>query len=115
MDGSSGRGRVFGACLATMALLLAGVATAASAGGSLPGWLDSPPTPSGFLRVVSSPAVPTQISVDGNISDTWGLTWVKEPVGLHLVCFSDVAGDGTLARRNRAVDRDYRSHHASTP
>lgn len=92
VDRSNGRGRVLGACVATLALVLGGLATAASAGISLPGWLDSPTNPSGYLRVVSSPAVPTQISVDGHISDTWGLTWVKQSVGAHQVCFGDVAG-----------------------
>jgi len=47
----------------------------------------------GMLRVASSPAVPTQISVDGAIADTWGLQWLKLPVGTsHQVCFDAVAG-----------------------
>jgi hypothetical protein len=36
----------------------------------------------GLLRVTTSPALPSQITVDGNIADTWGLTWVKEHAGL---------------------------------
>lgn len=46
----------------------------------------------GLLRVTTSPAVPSQITVDGKIADTWGLKWVKVPVGSHTVCFGAVAG-----------------------
>jgi DNA-binding beta-propeller fold protein YncE len=46
----------------------------------------------GLLRVTTSPALASQITVDGNISDTWGLTWVKEPPGSHTVCFAAVQG-----------------------
>jgi hypothetical protein len=55
---------------------------------------DPAPTaaPAGLLRVASSPAVPTQISVDGDIADSWGLTWMKEPSGTHRVCFAHVDG-----------------------
>ncbi len=49
----------------------------------------------GLLRATTSPAVPSQVSVDGVISDTWGLNWVKGPPGSHTVCFSDVGGFGT--------------------
>lgn len=45
-----------------------------------------------MLRVVSSPAVPSQITVDGAIADTWGLEWVKQSPGAHQVCFRAVAG-----------------------
>ncbi len=45
-----------------------------------------------MLRVVTSPAVPSQISVDGAIADTWGLEWVKQSPGSHQVCFRAVAG-----------------------
>ena len=51
----------------------------------------------GLLRVTTSPAVPSQVSVDGAVADTWGLNWVKEPPGSHTVCFSDVGGFGTPA------------------
>ena len=44
----------------------------------------------GFLRVVSSPALPTQISVDGVIADSWGLNWLEVPPGSHTVCFGRV-------------------------
>jgi hypothetical protein len=53
--------------------------------------------PTGLLRVVSSPAVPTQILVDGEIMDNWGLQWVKVPVGSHTVSFTDVQGYVTPA------------------
>jgi hypothetical protein len=46
----------------------------------------------GLLRVTSNPAQPTQISVDGVISDSWGLVWMKETPGSHTVCFSHVDG-----------------------
>ena len=51
----------------------------------------------GLLRVTTTPALASQISVDGVITDTWGLTWVKEPPGSHMVCFSDVQGYTTPA------------------
>jgi virginiamycin B lyase len=44
------------------------------------------------LRVTSSPPVPTQILVDGQISDFWGLTWLQEPPGNHTVCFTHAEG-----------------------
>jgi hypothetical protein len=47
----------------------------------------------GLLRVVSSPALPTQILLDGQIADSWGLTWLKETTpGAHTVCFTHVEG-----------------------
>ena len=46
----------------------------------------------GFLRVTSSPALPSQITVDGNIADTWGLDWLELPAGSHTVCFGHVQG-----------------------
>lgn len=51
----------------------------------------------GYLRVTTSPAVPSRILVDGQIMDTWGLTWVKVPTGQHAVSFSDVQGFATPA------------------
>ena len=50
-----------------------------------------------MLRVTTSPAVPSQITVDGTIADTWGLQWVKVPAGAHQVCFTSVAGYTTPA------------------
>ena len=46
----------------------------------------------GLLRVLSSPAVPTQVLVDGQIADSWGLNWLKESSGSHTVCFTHVEG-----------------------
>jgi hypothetical protein len=51
----------------------------------------------GMLRVTTSPAVASQIVVDGEIMDSWGLTWVKLPVGEHTVSFTDVPGFATPA------------------
>jgi len=48
--------------------------------------------PAGLLRVASLPAVPTQVLVDGQIADSWGLTWLKETPGTHTVCFTHVEG-----------------------
>jgi plastocyanin len=45
-----------------------------------------------LLRAVSSPALPTQILVDGQIADSWGLNWVKIPAGGHTVSFTHVEG-----------------------
>ncbi len=53
--------------------------------------------PTGFLRVTTSPAVPSQIVVDGEIRDNWGLEWVKVPAGQHTVSFTDVQGFATPA------------------
>ena len=49
-------------------------------------------TPRTLLRVTSSPALPTQIVVDGQIADSWGLTWLKLAAGNHTVCFTHVEG-----------------------
>jgi hypothetical protein len=51
----------------------------------------------GQLRVTSSPALPTQISVDGNLADNWGLTWLEIAPGSHTVCFTWVQGYNTPA------------------
>lgn len=51
----------------------------------------------GFLRVTTSPALPSVISVDGVPSDQWGLTWVRLSTGSHTVTFSGVPGYTTPA------------------
>ena len=48
--------------------------------------------PTGFLRVSTAPAVASRIVVDGIPRADWALTWVKMPVGVHEVCFTDVVG-----------------------
>lgn len=48
--------------------------------------------PLGQLRVATSPALPTQISVDGRPADSWGLTWVKMLPGPHTISFSHIEG-----------------------
>jgi hypothetical protein len=45
-----------------------------------------------MLRVTTSPAVPSQILVDGVPRDTWGLNWVKLPPGTYTVRFTHVEG-----------------------
>lgn len=47
--------------------------------------------PVGNLRVVTSPAVPSTITIDGIPRDEWGL-WTNLPVGAHQICFGKVAG-----------------------
>jgi hypothetical protein len=48
-------------------------------------------TQRGSLRVITSPAVPSQIKVDGNPTNDWGM-WTDVPTGSHMVCFGAVAG-----------------------
>jgi glucose/arabinose dehydrogenase len=50
------------------------------------------PTNVGELRVTTSPAVPSQILVDGVPRDTWGLTWLQLAPGSHTVSFTHVQG-----------------------
>jgi len=57
----------------------------------------------GLLRVVSSPAVPTQVLVDGVPMDSWGLQWVKMPAGSYTVSFTDVQGFSTPADQTVSV------------
>jgi hypothetical protein len=46
----------------------------------------------GLLRVTTSPALPSQISLNGVIADSWGLTWVKLAPGSYTIHFSHVEG-----------------------
>lgn len=46
----------------------------------------------GMLRVISDPAVPTMISVDGKARDAFGLNWLTIEPGTHVISFSDVPG-----------------------
>ncbi|MCX6521143.1 MAG: heme peroxidase [Actinobacteria bacterium] len=55
------------------------------------------PLGNGLLRVTSSPAVPTRITVDGIVRHDWGLDWLTVSAGSHEVCFSDVVGFTTPA------------------
>ena len=70
-----------------------------TASGGAPG----EPGPLGELRVTTSPALPSQISVDGNVTDNWGLTWLKLTPGAKVVGFSDVEGWTTPANLNPNV------------
>ena len=45
-----------------------------------------------MLRVTTSPALPSQISVDGVPADSWGLTWLELAPGSHTVSFSHIEG-----------------------
>ena len=59
-------------------------------------------TQRGSLRVITSPAVPGQISVDGVPGNDWGL-WTDLPMGDHQVCFGPVAGYDPPTCQNVAV------------
>ncbi len=48
--------------------------------------------PSGLLRVVTSPAVPSQVLVDGVPRHSWSLDWLKLPPGTYQVSFSGLEG-----------------------
>jgi hypothetical protein len=48
-------------------------------------------TPRGSLRVLTNPALPATISVDGTPRDNWGM-WTDLPTGSHQICFGPVAG-----------------------
>ncbi|MCH7583763.1 MAG: serine protease [Acidobacteria bacterium] len=61
------------------------------------------PTGYGWLRVVTSPAVASQILVDGVARDTWGLNWLKVPAGDYTVSFRDLEGFSTPAAQTVTV------------
>jgi len=46
----------------------------------------------GQLRVTTTPAVPSMVSVDGVERDEFGLNWVPYAPGSHQVCFGPVTG-----------------------
>lgn len=46
----------------------------------------------GYLRVVTDPAVPSQIVIDGTRRSTWSTTWVEMAPGTYDVSFTDVPG-----------------------
>jgi len=46
----------------------------------------------GLLRVTTSPAVVSAITVDGIHRADWGLDWLSLPAGSYEVCFGDVPG-----------------------
>ncbi len=46
-----------------------------------------PSATDGFLRVITSPAVPAQIEVDGVPRDSWSLNYLRIGPGSHTVCF----------------------------
>jgi len=50
-----------------------------------------------LLRVETNPSLPVQISLNGQVADTWGLDWVKLPPGTYTVAFSHVEGYGEPA------------------
>jgi hypothetical protein len=64
------------------------------------------PSGYGMLRVVTDPAVPSQILIDGVAYDSWGLNWVKLSPGNYQVSFADVAGYVTPADQTATVSAD---------
>ena len=63
----------------------------------------TPAPTSGYLRVTGDPAVPAQITLNGEIADSWGLTWVKVPPGSYSVAFSHVEGFSEPAQETVSV------------
>ncbi len=51
-----------------------------------------PTEPTGLLRVLTTPAVPSTVSVNGVDTLQFGLQWVPTATGTHTICFSDVPG-----------------------
>jgi len=45
----------------------------------------------GFLRVLTSPAVPGNVYVNGEVANAWGM-WAPKATGTYTVCFEEVAG-----------------------
>jgi thermitase len=72
-------------------------ATTSLVGTYAPGANTVTPTPRGFLRVQTIPAVPSEIMVEGITRDSWGLNWVKLPPGSYTISLSDVSGFATPA------------------
>lgn len=46
----------------------------------------------GLLRVTTSPALPSQISINGTPVDSWGLNWLQLSPGSYTVSYSHVEG-----------------------
>jgi hypothetical protein len=49
-------------------------------------------TEPGLLRVTTSPALASQIMLDGVIRNSWGLDWLKLPPGTYTLSFTHVEG-----------------------
>lgn len=50
------------------------------------------PAGTGQLRVTTSPALPSQVLLDGVPMDSWGLNWVDLAPGTHTLSFTHVEG-----------------------
>jgi hypothetical protein len=46
----------------------------------------------GFLRLTTSPALPSQIVIDNEIANSWGLDWLKLAPGAHSLHVTHVEG-----------------------
>jgi hypothetical protein len=57
----------------------------------------------GYLRVTTSPALPSTILVNGTRRNDWGLDWVKVAPGKYVVAFTGVAGYTTPAPQTVSV------------
>jgi hypothetical protein len=63
------------------------------------------PTGYGYLRVVTNPALPGTIYVDGLPRNDWGLDWAKFPPGQYVISFGDVPGYQTPAPQTVTVSQ----------
>jgi hypothetical protein len=59
-------------------------------------------TQNGYLRAITSPAVPSTVTVDGVPRNDWGL-WTEIAPGTYEVCFGAVAGYNAPACRDVVV------------
>jgi hypothetical protein len=59
-------------------------------------------TQNGYLRAITSPAVPSTVTVDGVARNDWGL-WTEVPAGTYNVCFGAVAGYNAPSCRDVVV------------
>ncbi len=59
---------------------------------SHPGSPGPDPATFGVLRVVTNPALPSTIKLDGISMNRWGLDWVKVSPGTHVLTFTDLLG-----------------------
>jgi hypothetical protein len=57
---------------------------------------------SGFLRVLTSPALPATIRVDGRVANAYGM-WTPKPPGTYQVCFGAILGYATPACQSVTV------------
>jgi hypothetical protein len=67
-----------------------------------------------YLRIVTDPPVASQILIDGQPADTWGLTWLKLPPGTYEVSFRDLEGFTTPGAATVTVSEGATTAHTGT-